>query len=84
MLEAVRIPVTLGPESVVVTASVGMVTPSSASDRPQDLLRAADAAMYQAKQAGRGRAVFGTAPVQGSGAQRLSLESELRAGARTG
>ena len=78
MLEAVRIPVAIGSESVVVTASIGLVTPTSAQDRPQDLLRAADAAMYQAKQAGRGRVVIGTAPVDHAGGHRLTLESEAR------
>jgi diguanylate cyclase (GGDEF)-like protein/PAS domain S-box-containing protein len=78
MLEAVRIPVAVGAESVVVTASIGLVTPTSAQDRPVDLLRAADAAMYQAKQSGRGRFVIATAPVDTSSTERLSLESEAR------
>ncbi len=64
MLEAVRIPVAVGTDAVVVTASIGLVTPTSAADRPQDLLRAADAAMYQAKQAGRGRFVIGAATAE--------------------
>jgi diguanylate cyclase (GGDEF)-like protein len=77
MLEAVRIPVSMGPDHLVVTASVGLVTPTSAQDRPQDLLRAADAAMYQAKQAGRGRFVIGAATVDRATDE--VLESERRA-----
>ncbi len=78
ILDAVRIPVAVGPESVLVTASIGLVTPSSAQDRPQDLLRAADAAMYQAKQSGRSRFVIGTAPIDTDSQHLLSLESEAR------
>jgi diguanylate cyclase (GGDEF)-like protein/PAS domain S-box-containing protein len=78
MLEAVRIPVTIGTEQVVVTASIGLVTPMATTDRPQDLLRAADAAMYEAKQAGRGRVVIGTAPVDAGSGDRLTLESDVR------
>ena len=82
MLEAVRIPVAVGPDHLVVTASVGVVTPTSAQDRPQDLLRAADAAMYQAKQAGRGRFVHrrrdgGAGQRRGEDAERRALETEV-------
>jgi diguanylate cyclase (GGDEF)-like protein/PAS domain S-box-containing protein len=82
MLEAVRIPVSLGPDHLVVTASVGLVTPTSAQDRPQDLLRAADAAMYQAKQAGRGRFVIGAATAgrasdEDEDAERRALETQV-------
>jgi diguanylate cyclase (GGDEF)-like protein/PAS domain S-box-containing protein len=82
MLEAVRIPVSVGPDNVVVTASIGLVTPTSAQDRPQDLLRAADAAMYQAKQAGRGRFVIGAATMERAtdedqDAERRALENQV-------
>ena len=82
MLEAVCIPVSVGADAVVVTASIGLVTPTSAADRPQDLLHAADAAMYQAKQAGRGRFVIGAATIEQVGeedgqALRRSMEAEV-------
>ena len=61
MLDAIRVPVTIGTESLMISASIGIVTPSSPTDRPQDLLRAADAAMYRAKRGGRGRYVIESA-----------------------
>jgi diguanylate cyclase (GGDEF)-like protein/PAS domain S-box-containing protein len=78
VLDAVRIPVDVGGETVVVTASIGVVTPASPSDRPQDLLRAADAAMYEAKNGGKARYIidFHQPDVSEEGA--LLLEAELR------
>jgi diguanylate cyclase (GGDEF)-like protein/PAS domain S-box-containing protein len=78
MLEAIRMPIVVGHEQVTVTASIGLVTPSSATDRPQDLLRAADAAMYLAKQGGRGRVVIGTAPLDDHAPEALTLEADIR------
>src|SRR5205814_10707387 len=78
MLDAIRMPVSIGHEQVMVTASIGLVTPSSAGDRPQDLLRAADAAMYLAKQGGRGRVVIGSPPIDTHAPELLSLEADIR------
>ena len=71
--------------AVVVTASIGLVDPDLGADRPQDLLRAADAAMYQAKQGGRGRFVIGAddggaGQRRGRGAERRALEAEVGGG----
>jgi EAL domain-containing protein (putative c-di-GMP-specific phosphodiesterase class I) len=62
----------------MVTASIGLVTPTSATDRPQDLLRAADAAMYLAKQGGRGRVVIGSSPMDEHAPEVLTLEADIR------
>jgi len=62
MLEAIHIPVVFPTGTVVISASIGIVTPGSPTDRPQDLLRAADAAMYRAKRGGRGRYVIEVRP----------------------
>jgi diguanylate cyclase (GGDEF)-like protein/PAS domain S-box-containing protein len=78
LLDAVRTPVVVGAEQLTVTASIGLVTPTSATDRPQDLLRAADAAMYQAKQGGRGRVVIGSFQVDPKGREMLTLEGDIR------
>ncbi len=79
ILEAIRTPVEISGHRVVVTASLGVVTPESASVDPRDLLRHADAAMYQAKRSGRSRwSRGGTEDDSAELGDQLSVESELR------
>ncbi len=80
MLDALQVPVPLGSETLVVSASIGIVTPTSPTDRPQDLLRAADAAMYRAKRGGRGRFVIDAPRADTVEMQRMTLENEIRRG----
>jgi diguanylate cyclase (GGDEF)-like protein/PAS domain S-box-containing protein len=79
MLQAIHIPVVFPTGTLVVSASIGIVTPSAATDRPQDLLRAADGAMYRAKRGGRGRYVVDVRP-DPAGRRSLGLESEIARG----
>jgi len=53
-----RQPVTIDGQEVRVTASIGVAIGSETYDRPDDILRDADAAMYAAKTAGRARSVL--------------------------
>lgn len=76
MLEAIHIPVVFPNGTVTVSASIGIVTPGAPTDRPQDLLRAADAAMYRAKRGGRGRYVVDVRP-DPLGQRVLGLEGEI-------
>lgn len=78
MLDAVQVPVAIGSETLLVSASIGVVTPRSPTDRPQDLLRAADAAMYRAKRSGRGRYVIESAATDAGARQRMGLQAEIR------
>jgi diguanylate cyclase (GGDEF)-like protein/PAS domain S-box-containing protein len=50
-------PVPLEGQLVTIGASIGVSVKDHPADQPDDLLRRADAAMYQAKQAGKGRYV---------------------------
>jgi len=80
LLDAVRIPLEIGSDRLIVTASIGVVAPTSDTDRPQDLLKAADAAMYRAKRAGRAQYVVDVAPGQPRGFDRRALVAEAAVG----
>jgi diguanylate cyclase (GGDEF)-like protein/PAS domain S-box-containing protein len=58
VLAAIRAPVQLGPTQLTFTASLGVAVYPDRETGGADLLRCADAAMYQAKEQGRDRAVF--------------------------
>ena len=63
---------------VSVTASVGIAQGTSGYDRPEDLLRDADSAMYRAKAMGRDRAEIFDATIHLQGPSHLPLEDSLR------
>ena len=76
--EVLRAPFKLLGHEVKVTASVGItVYPDDASD-PATLVKYADTAMYQAKQAGRDTFRFFTAEMNSKMMARLDLEAALR------
>jgi diguanylate cyclase (GGDEF)-like protein/PAS domain S-box-containing protein len=71
-------PYDLDGHQVVVTASVGIATSASGYERPEEILRDADIAMYQAKAAGRaGFAAFDDS-MYASAIFRMQTETELR------
>jgi diguanylate cyclase (GGDEF)-like protein/PAS domain S-box-containing protein len=80
LLDAVQIPLEIGAERLLVTASIGVVAPMSETDRPQDLLKAADAAMYRAKRAGRAQFVVDAGPAVQRARERHSIVTEAVAG----
>ncbi len=51
-------PVNLRPREVFVTASIGVAGQSNAMQRPEDLLKDAEIALYEAKRLGRNQVVF--------------------------
>jgi diguanylate cyclase (GGDEF)-like protein/PAS domain S-box-containing protein len=63
---------------VFVTASIGIAVGSRAYERPLDILRDADTAMYRAKAAGKGRHEVFDAAMQAHAIEQLQLESDLR------
>jgi diguanylate cyclase (GGDEF)-like protein/PAS domain S-box-containing protein len=76
-LAAICEPHLMGGEQLTITASVGISTAASAEMVPQDLLAAADAAMYRAKENGRNRAEFLDEPLSHL-SPRAVLKRQLR------
>ena len=60
------------------STSIGIAMTDSENDRPEDLLKHADTAMYQAKKEGRGTTSFYQVEMDRWIKQRLQLENDLR------
>jgi len=76
--ELLRTAVGLRGQPVRVSATIGAAVPSGTQTAPEDLLRFADAAMYQAKRAGRGRAALASPALMDSADRQVALEGQLR------
>ncbi|MGH2558408.1 MAG: putative bifunctional diguanylate cyclase/phosphodiesterase, partial [Thermomicrobiales bacterium] len=72
-----REPLALADQEVFTSASVGIAVSVAGEDDPGSMLRDADAAMYEAKQAQTGYAIFDNRMSEHAGT-RLRLESDLR------
>jgi diguanylate cyclase (GGDEF)-like protein/PAS domain S-box-containing protein len=84
MQEAVAAPINFSGQEVFPSASIGIVLSSTERDRPEDLLRDADIAMYRAKAAGKSRCELFDGEMHAHAVQRLRLERELRSGVARG
>jgi diguanylate cyclase (GGDEF)-like protein/PAS domain S-box-containing protein len=73
-------PIHLGGHEVFVTASVGIAIQTPEYERPEDLLRDADTAMYRAKSQGRACHVVFNRVMHRYVMARLQLETDLRRG----
>ena len=78
IVEAFSTPFTISRRELIATASIGLALYPEDGRTHQILLRNADIAMYQAKQAGRNRYCFFTARMNEEAEARLKMESELR------
>jgi len=76
--EALAAPLILEGHEVFVTASIGIAMGSAAYEKPEELLRDADTAMYQAKALGKARQVLFDPSMYIRALRILELESELR------
>lgn len=84
LIDAMNAPVHVAGAEVTVGVSIGIaLAPGDGADAAA-LLRCADAAMYQAKQAGRNRFQFFTAGLDADASRQLLLEADLRQGRQRG
>ena len=71
-------PFTVGRHELFVTASIGLSVCPNDGDDAEQLLRQADAAMYEAKRNGKNTFQFFTAELQAAAFEKLEIERELR------
>ncbi len=71
-------PFVLDKNSAFATASIGIALSSSGYDRPEDILRDADTAMYRAKENGKARYEVFDHGMHARAVSRLQLEHDLR------
>jgi diguanylate cyclase (GGDEF)-like protein/PAS domain S-box-containing protein len=75
---ALQSPFVLGDKTLYTSASIGIVFSERGYERPEDALRDADIAMYQAKSHGKSRFVVFDPQMLRDAVARLELESDLR------
>lgn len=79
LLDAIRSdPIRAGGHSVVVTASAGVVLSGEEYDRPEEIIRDADAALVEAERKAPGSVLLFRQEMHARARQRLELEGELR------
>ena len=84
LLEELAEPHQIAGHEVISTASIGIVTSDGNYERPDDLMRDADTAMYEAKNSGKARYVVFDERMHSEVVQRLNLEKDLRAAVAKG
>ena len=75
---SVSTPFKVGGQEIFASASIGIAFSASGYDRPEDLLRDADTAMYRAKSLGSGRTQIFDREMHARALTRLTLETDLR------
>lgn len=71
-------------QEILATASIGIAHPASRRERPEELLRNADVAMYCAKGRGRGKFETYERQMQATLLRRLEIVAEIRQGLASG
>jgi diguanylate cyclase (GGDEF)-like protein len=84
VMDAMALPVPVHEHELTVGATIGIAVYPGDGDTGEALLKNADAAMYAAKEAGRGGYAFYRAQMNQRATQRLELEAALKAGFRNG
>lgn len=78
VIDSLTQPIMIEGHELVVTPSVGIALAPNDAENVDELLKAADTAMYAAKSAGKNSYVFYTQDMDKAGVERLTLENELR------
>ncbi|MBC7983743.1 MAG: EAL domain-containing protein, partial [Candidatus Obscuribacterales bacterium] len=78
LVDKLSAPFHIGAQDISIGATIGVTVFPDDADEADTLLRCADAALHQAKQAARGSYQFYSAKMQQHATHRLSLESDLR------
>ncbi len=76
--EALRLPFRVGEHEIFTTASIGVALSATGYERPNDVLRDADIAMYRAKSRGRGIHEVFDKTMHDRAVKLLMFETELR------
>ncbi len=71
-------PYVIAGHEIISTASIGIVIVEGNYEKPEDILRDADIAMYEAKKLGKARHVVFNEHMHSHAVERLTLEKELR------
>lgn len=78
IIEALRAPIRLGRQEVFPACSIGIVQSFSQYTSPEELLRDADIAMYEAKNTGHGTYAVFDESMHAKAVKKLELQSDLR------
>jgi diguanylate cyclase (GGDEF)-like protein/PAS domain S-box-containing protein len=78
LMKELTAPFNLGGKEVFTSASIGIALSNSSYERPEDLLRNADTAMYRAKAQGKSRYEVFDEDMRASVTSRLQLETDIR------
>jgi EAL domain-containing protein (putative c-di-GMP-specific phosphodiesterase class I) len=78
IIAELRAPLHIAGRAVVVTPSLGIALSQASDERPADLLRHADIAMYRAKAAGKDRFIIFEPGMHAQALRRLEQEHDLR------
>jgi EAL domain-containing protein (putative c-di-GMP-specific phosphodiesterase class I) len=78
IIDALRAPVQLGRQSVFPSCSIGIVHINTPGAGPDDVMRNADIAMYEAKRGGYGDYAIFDASMHDNAVARLMLQTDLR------
>jgi diguanylate cyclase (GGDEF)-like protein/PAS domain S-box-containing protein len=80
LLSALAVPMIIGEQSISISASIGIASARGSRNDTDDLLRDADAAMYLAKERGKGRAEIFRESLRREAAERVELTNDMRMG----